>query len=78
VAEVDGGVVPGVRLGVELGEEEAGVGKVTFGGMGFVGTGAAIPGDFRGAGPLRDDFFMAASLAATSARFRIIRSLAEG
>lgn len=78
MAEVEGGVIPFVSLGVELGVEDAGVGGMaSLDGMGFVGTGATIAGVFCGAGPARFDFFMAASLAETSARFCMMRSLAD-
>jgi hypothetical protein len=72
------GVVPGVGLGVEPGLEDiAGDGIAALVGRGLVGIGAAIPCVLCGAGPLRDEVFMAASLAAISARFWRMRSFAE-
>lgn len=76
--DLEGGVAPGVGFGVEPGVEEDGDGIGNLAGCGLVGIGAAIPGVLCGAEPPdAPRFFMAASLAAISARFCRMRSFAE-
>lgn len=72
-----GGVVPGVGFGVATGVENDDKGTGILDGRGFVGIGAAIPGDFCVSEPPELTFFIAASFAAISARFCRMRSFGD-